>query len=150
MKGETMRLYRGKRKDNNEWVYGWYALKPEVGAVILTDMGETYDSSPLLVEIPVHPSTVGQQVGKQDKHKKEIYKGDKVILMTHWDRGDMSKNKYREEIATKDCSCGLNTNGMVSIQHEGQKEYEPQLEIIGNIHTNPDRLENRNEQRDKV
>ena len=82
-----------------------------------------------------------QFTGLFDKHGTEIYKGDIVRLLIDRAHYTGEKDKYRQEIVTKGCSCGLNTNGMISIQKEGQKEYEPQLEVIGTIHTHPELLE---------
>ena len=141
-----MRPYRGKRKDNGEWVYGWL-IKDAHGQCFIADTGissppisarpvKSLTGSHDIVIIGAHkvdPATVDQQIGEQDKHKKEIYQGDKVKIMTHYDRID-GKHKYRLEVATSGCRCGLNTNGLVSIQKEGRAEYEPQLEIIGTIH----------------
>ena len=47
------------------------------------------------------------------------------------------------EVAKNGCSCGLNTNGLVSIKREqdGDKDYIPQMEIIGNVHQHPGLME---------
>ncbi len=132
MKGETTRSYRAtpidKPADSGEFVYG-YLIAYEGYSFIFSykdKKGFIHSFS------EVHPSTIGQQIGEQDKHGKEIYAGDKVEIMTYYGRG-VDENKGRMEIATNGCRCGLNTNGMVSIEWAGQKRHIPQLEIIGNI-----------------
>ena len=66
-------LFRGKRLDNEQWVYGGirivqgrYYIIPE-------------DSNPFGFE--VDPATVGEYIGLQDKTGKKIFEGDKVSYM---------------------------------------------------------------------
>lgn len=91
-----MRPYRGKRKDNNEWVYGWYLEMPGKQKAQVQDEGYGVVSCKLkdAETIPVIayksktqvaldyskviPSTVGQSTGLCDKNGKEVYEGDKV------------------------------------------------------------------------
>ena len=143
--------FRGKRKDNNEWVYGYYVKVmdregEEIDLICSIDTSYPRISGKWYLEdtTEVIPETVGQQIGRQDKNKKEIYKGDIVKVMIEKAHYAGEKDKYRQEIATSGCSCGLNTNGMISIKEEGQEEYKSQLEIIGNIHQNPELMEQGN------
>ena len=147
-----MRQYRGLTKEG-KWVYGWYIevnnrhfIIPETAEVYSPDEADGGDPNRAYVEsiwgqIEVILKTIGQSIGRKDKNNTEIYKGDIVRLLTYRAHYTGEKDKYRQEIVTKDCSCGLNTNGMISIQREGQEKYEPQLEIIGNIHTTPELIE---------
>lgn len=72
-------LFRGKRKDNGEWVYGgiYYQkadeVKEEAVYIIggsLNDVGAAYE---------VIPETVGQCTGLKDKIGKPIFEGDIMI-----------------------------------------------------------------------
>jgi uncharacterized phage protein (TIGR01671 family) len=62
--------FRGKSKDNGEWVYG--DLSHERGMILVTwIIGK--DSA-----YPVHPNTVGQWIGKYDVNKNKIFEHDIV------------------------------------------------------------------------
>lgn len=132
-KGTEMRPYRGKRIDNREWVYGWYVKlhccsDGKSYFIHIIDGGFDDDD-----RHEVHPDSVGQQTGVQDKNKKEIYVGDLVRL-------DTPQNVYHptrvKEIIFSQRFAQFCVKPCTSIS--GWKS----VEIIGNIHDNPKLLEN--------
>jgi hypothetical protein len=73
----TMRniIFRGKRTDNGEWVFGF----PISFAATLTVEGiETWDGE----RHPVDESTVGEYTGLVDKNGTRIFEGDVVATAT--------------------------------------------------------------------
>lgn len=132
-----MREYRGRCKDNGEWVEGWYL---EVGGQCFiveepTPMTMGLNGTYLAAEdmIEVLPETVGEYAGLLDKNKKKGYDGD---LISSLDRhiGKLIKICWGDG-----CWCGryvdydflfpLNTKEM------------SRATIVGSIHDNPKLLE---------
>jgi uncharacterized phage protein (TIGR01671 family) len=123
-------LFRGKRKDNGEWVYGYYCKYGFTGQekhyIIPTFASALY-------VFDVIPETVGQDTGLNDENGKRIFKGDILedscgwIFEVIWDdeNGRFLGRHSKPRGDTYICYVGR----------------EPKCVVIGNIHDNPELLE---------
>lgn len=113
--------FRGKSKITGNWLYG-NLLHIFDGNFIYSDY---YNR--LFIEHEVNTNTIGQFTGLHDKNEQEIYEGDVV------------KSTFTTYIVTwdKECACFSlkedNTPHLLA-------DYVNEIEVIGNIHDNPELL----------
>ena len=132
--------FRGKRVDNGEWVYG-DLIQYESGEVSIFSKKLSkygYEATEMYKRDRIIPETVGQYTGLTDKNGKEIYEGDIVKFE------DVSG--YKDGCASviwHEDSCGYYLENDDDNIYDTLYDFTPsyQMEIIGNIHENPELLE---------
>lgn len=152
-------LFRGKRKDNSEWVEGYYC-----GKVNETFFSPAKDSAQIIDDDlywhEVIPETVGQFTSLTDKNGKKIFEGDifkfpdevwessYTSCGTEWDSWEVENYGvigFEEYTARFDfVQYRYNENSVEADLHENNclefAEFVKKLEVIGNIHDNPELL----------
>lgn len=119
-------LFRGKRKDTGEWVYGWFCpkdLEPTTFAVIYTPCIIREKD---LLWCEVLPETVGQYTGLTDKNGTKIFEGD-ILQRADNDKWVISFHKVM--FAAQRLKYPI---------HRLSTEYWHKGCVIGNIHDNPE------------
>ena len=120
-------LFRGKRKDNGEWVYwniyGEFCTPKgrRTRLIRKTPYGEKYYYYIYELKQLIDPETVGQYTGLPDKNGKKIFEGDTVQYLTYDDF---------------DCKSVVRFGGY----KQNILEIANGCEVIGNIHDNPELL----------
>lgn len=147
-------LFRGKRVDNDEWVYG-DLIHRQVWSTQLTIIRVSDDGFDHYEEFEVKPETVSQFTGLVDKYGKKIFEGDILRGFCYpFQDGEGNYNYYAEVFWFEDNSAfGLVTHknpksNVVGIS-DGNCAYiedwdNHQWEIIGNIYDNPELLRSEN------
>ncbi len=139
-----MRPYRGLRKDNGEWVYGYLsAVKHthcESPSTELLYIGEDRGSSHFVI-----PETVGQSTGLLDKNGVELdwWEGDLLRKGSDHPNAPIGIVFYSERLATW-VIVGNVDNHVAGRSSEfcGLAEaYSNGWQKIGNIRTTPEKLE---------
>ena len=119
-------IFRGKRADNGEWVEGdLLQTRYHSGHIEYQIMPQT----PVSSAYPVLLETVGQYTGLTDRNGKKIFDGD--IIEYHEEIG---KIKYSD----CDAAFGILFDTWNTYFSE---IYEKNVEVIGNIHDNPELME---------
>ena len=142
-------LYRGKRKDNGEWVEGYYFERKDtkgniIESVIIVDAyeqitgGQRYLRSNMNQEcFRVDPETVGQYIGRTDMKRKKIFEGDIVQrYKTEFNPPRKYKDPYVVRI-NSEFPCAVEEY-YSAFEHFTEKVG---YEVVGNIHDNPDLIE---------
>lgn len=126
-------LFRGKRTDNGEWVKGFYVCIPDTH-YIMTGKFDSLTNGIINSEAyKVDPSTIGQFTGLTDKNGVKIFEGDIVRY------GDTIHSVVFEQ------RNGTAYFGLIYSPFEtlpfGHYQDLKQIEVLGNIHDNPELLE---------
>lgn len=145
-------LFRGKREDNDEWVYGYLIKLPS--AIMIGDY-----THPWFIYVPprdpdddggyyrVIPDTVGQYTGLTDKDGVKIFDGNIVesrasdnpidwkLWLVQWNDGCFEFS--RERTHRKKWHHEMNVLCENEIDFFG-------LVVVGNVHDNPELLEVKN------
>ena len=111
--------FRGKTI-NGDWVYGYYSVELGKHYIINESNGTVYRHA-------VSHETVGQSIGLPDKNEKEIYEGD-ILHEFREKTAPMANNGIDRKIVVDDIR---------SIEF-----YSGWCEVIGNIYSNPELLNN--------
>ncbi len=125
-------LFRGKRKDNGEWVVGTIQEFPD--GVFRVCVPSQWDDQ--LNGFLVDPSTIGQYTGLTDKNSVKIFEGDivRITLNTPWKPITAVSSVYFKS------GCFLVDWGSQSATFDSFVG-STVIEVIGDIHDNPELLE---------
>jgi uncharacterized phage protein (TIGR01671 family) len=147
-------LFRGKRKDNGEWVQGFYAIQSNHACF---QSGLKYVSFILkdefmdwglggIAEYEVIPETVGQYTGLHDKNGNKIFEGD-IISATALDTGEEQRtvvcfgNFIDENNDDEYIGFFIEFDGIkTTITQLSMEECKNRIEVIGNIYDNKELL----------
>ena len=143
-------LFRGKRIDNGEWIYG--DLIHDKRCFSGEDVVQIFDTNGVLgyLESEVIPETAGQYTGLTDKNETKIFEGD---IVKAWGQRPMYVHFNGETLTWEMTDVGvpifevnhlLNTIDLAEVQIETVVG-EMHTEVIGNIHDNPELLKGEND-----
>lgn len=128
-------LFRGRRVDNDEWVYGFLVEATNV----ITDKKATFifkqkvRAATYFTE--VKPETVGQFTGLTDKNGKKIFEGD--VVKYDGSCGEIVFFEYHGAFMSKEKDIYLEWLSKIPRYGTGI------MEIIGNIYDNKEILEDK-------
>ena len=122
-------LFRGKRVENGEWVYGDYCgicrVECSDGDFAYRHLIHRSNDEPLYM---VDPETVGEYTGLTDENGKKIFEGDIVKL-------------FNEYVAVIIFESAMFLGKCEGYNFQFSQEDGPDIEVIGNTHDNPELLE---------
>ena len=131
-------LFRGKRIDNGEWANGYfvrnYLTKDDW---CIADFGNTQKS--IYGAVQVIPETIGQFTGRNDKNGKKIFEDDIIVICYETDGEEFTETK-RVHYNEKEC-CWYPMRWEECCEYCDHYTEVKSIEIIGNIHDNPELLE---------
>ncbi len=129
--------FRGKRIDNNEWIYGYLIVDEISDKYYIFSKGNCCNETDKIGEegvlhiltFEVIPETIGKYTGLKDKNGKKIFEGDifslgdkRILYIVEWiDNGFQGRQ-----------------NGNSSTV--GLTYWNSDIEVIGNIYDNPELL----------
>lgn len=128
-------IFRAKRKDGSEWCRGFYIVEE-------SKRMSTRDTIHLIVSIEhkdeVDQETVGQYIGIDDRNGIQIFEGDIVKIISDDELAIIEYNTSEAIFEVKYISNNIVVNFSEYL-------WGRDVEIVGNIHDNPEILEENHE-----
>ncbi len=133
--------FRGKRKDNGEWVYGYLIVDEMSDKYYIFSKGNSCNETDRIGEegllhiltFEVIPETLGQYTGLKDKNGKKIFEDDVL---------DITRPCVYEQgvvIFKNGCFFIKSKETLLALYQCEINNYK--LKVIGNIYDNPELLE---------
>lgn len=133
--------FRGKRKDNEEWIYGNLIIDEDKYYICLGINEHIKRNNYEVYMIEVIPETIGQFTELYDINKKELYDGDiiniKDELLNNFDYLIKWNQEYLRYYLYSVNKKELNKIGGILEAHLNSLK----IEVIGNIYDNKNLLE---------
>lgn len=129
-------LFRGKRTDNGEWVFGMPWIFKDHACICPWKKGMCkYDTG--YFPVFVKPKTIGQYIGLTDQNDEKIFEGD-ICRFREWDKGEMCWiGKIHYEHQQFVISGGANKECETSFLIPMSRFISENIEVIGNIYEHP-------------
>lgn len=154
-------LFRGKRRDNDEWVYGYYVCLNGKEHRIYSGFAETDCGDYYPDWYEVIPDTVGQFTGITDRNGTKVFEGDILLIHqflfdgTEYEKELIGKVVYDNEQACYAVDSCIHDEIQKYMGYDDTAEFvkekiplcllyglhEESYTIIGNIFDNPELLE---------
>lgn len=132
---ENEYLYRGKRKDNGEWVEGNLVQTVGGSYIVVPYKHETILGEGSVIEID--PSTICQCTGLRDKNGKLIWEND-IVRDAH---GNFYKAFWQNNYYQFSWICVKSDVFSIGAKWDLWSFRSFEIEVIGNIFDNPELLE---------
>lgn len=144
-------LFKGKRKDNGEWVEGALLQADDASYIATSFLCENPDTPLTVAAYEVDPDTICQYTGLMDKNGEKIWEGDILRGYEYPYMCDGKENYYAEVTYFENCPAFCiytfkNPKSNVRGISEGNTDFmtdwnSEAWEVIGNIFDNPELLE---------
>ena len=130
-------LFRGKRTDNGEWIYG--DLMQNVDCIKIREQEK--DVKHIAKSFEIDLETVGQYTDLTDKNGKRIFEGD-IVAQNWYDYDEPRDDSFGKVVFCEyDCSFSVmdvNKDGFMPLGRCDSYHWE--VEVIGNIYDNQELL----------
>ena len=123
--------FRGKRKDNGEWIYGYYVRDYKNSFIVVIGEKALYN---LHIPHQVIPESVGQYIERKDIDGKEIYGGDILSAFERVPEAGVF------EVVWENASWRYHWHVQGKVEKEIITENPKYLKVIGNIYENKELL----------
>lgn len=117
-------LFRGKENPSGEWIEGFLVGNCHIGDWVTAT--------------PVHSKTVGQFTGLTDKNGKKVFENDIIVICYETDGEEFTETK-RVHYNEKEC-CWYPMRWEECCEYCDHYTEVKSIEVIGNIHDNPELL----------